>query len=266
MHSQSNRYRGAEAAGRRESGRTFGHQSESDDFVLGGSIGRSANRPDKRSMYGSLFVHVSLVVAVLVVTWLQRPELPEFETVTVQLFSPPPQEEGPPQPEPPPAQVQPAIVAEPKVEAPKPTQREVPKPVETKPVEEPQEEPPPEPEPVRGENADPESEGGENIDMNNFGVECPFPDYCENIILQVRRHFRGWSGDGTPSAQIAFYINRDGSIGGLTLVEKSADFKFNLQAMSAVELAGRNDAFGELPEGLVQDRFWVKFRFIPPGR
>jgi outer membrane biosynthesis protein TonB len=266
LHSQSNRNRGAEAAGRRESGRTFGHQTESDDFVLGGSIGRGANRPDKRSMYGSLFVHVGLVAAVLIGTFLQRPDLPEFDTFTVQIWSPPPQVEGPPQPEPPPPEVQPAIVAEPIVEAPKPTPREIPKPAEQTPVERPVEKPPPEPEPVTGNAPDPESTGGDNIDIDQIGEEFPFPGYLENIIRQVNRHFRGWSGDGTPSAQIAFYINRDGTIGGLTLVEKSPDFKFNLQTMSAVELAGRNKAFGELPEEWASDRLWVRFRFIPPGR
>lgn len=251
----------------RTGGRTFGHQTEPDDFVLGGSIGRSASRPDRRSLYGSLFVHVGLALAVLVGTILQRPDLPEFETFTVQIYSPPPQVEGPPQPEPPPPEVKPTIVTEPKIETPpKPTPREVPKPVEQTPVEKPEEKPP-EPEPVAGNAPDPKSAGGDNIDIDQIGDrEFPFPDYLDNIIRQVKRHFRGWSGDGTPSAQIAFYINRDGSVGGLTLVEKSPDFRFNLQTMAAVELAGRNNAFGELPEGWASDRLWVRFRFIPPGR
>jgi hypothetical protein len=211
-------------------------------------------------------VHGGLIAMVVIGSLLQAQDLPEFETFTVRIYSPPPQVEAPPQPEPAPPEVTPTIVAEPQIETPpRPAPREIPKPVEQTPVEKP-EETPPEPEPVTGENADPESEGGENIDIDQIGEDFPYPDYLQNIILQVNRHFRGWSGDGTPSAQVAFYINRDGTIGGLTLVEKSVDFKFNLQTMSAVELAGRNQAFGELPEGWVPDRLWVRFRFIPPGR
>jgi outer membrane biosynthesis protein TonB len=248
-------------------GGKFGRQTEPDEFVLGGSIGRRSSQPDRRSLWGSLAVHAGLVGAILVATFLQAQDLPEFETFTVQIYSPPPQVEGPPQPEPPPPEVTPTIVSRPTVDTPPAvtTKPVPPKPVEQTPVEKPVEKPP-EPEPVTGTAADPESTGGENIDIDNIGADFPFPDYLENIIRQINRHFRGWSGDATPSAQIAFYINRDGTIGGLTLVEKSPDFKFNLQTMSAVELAGRNNAFGELPEGWVSDRLWVRFRFIPPGR
>jgi len=233
--------------------------------VLGGSIGRKSSRPDRQSLYGSLGVHAGLIVILLAGMLLQASRLPEFETFTVQIYSPPPKVEGPPPPEPKP-EVKSTIVTKPKVETPpKPTPRPPKKVVEQTPVKKPEEKPK-EPEPATGENADPESTGGENIDVDQNGRDFPYPEYLENIIRQIRRHFRGWSGDGRPSAQIAFYINRDGTVGGLTLIEKSADFKFNLQTMSAVELAGRAGAFGALPEGWVPERLWVKFRFVPPGR
>jgi len=71
---------------------------------------------------------------------------------------------------------------------------------------------------------------------------------------------------GTPSAVVAFYINRDGTSGGIRIVERSGDIMFDAETMSAVELAGKNKAFGPLPDGWLQDRLWVRFRFLPPGR
>jgi hypothetical protein len=36
--------------------------------------------------------------------------------------------------------------------------------------------------------------------------------------------------------------------------------------MSAIELAGRNGAFGKLPDGWVPERLFVRYRFLPPEK
>jgi hypothetical protein len=52
----------------------------------------------------------------------------------------------------------------------------------------------------------------------------------------------------------------------LQVVDRSADYTFDIQTIEAVELAGRRSMFGPLPDGWVQDRLWIRFRFLPPGR
>jgi len=231
---------------------------------LGDSIQRRSPRPDRRTLFGSFAFHLVLVASVILLGALGGPPKEEFETYAVKIYSPPPQEEGPPTPEP--EVAAPTIVQQPKVERPPtPPKRvnETKRPEQTpteKPIEKPKD-----PEPVKGANPDPTSVGGENLDVDISGQEFPFPEYLENIIRQMDRYFR-WSGSGTPSAVVAFYINRDGTSGGIRIVERSGDIMFDAETMSAVELAGKNKAFGPLPDGWLQDRLWVRFRFLPPGR
>ncbi|HET9740798.1 MAG TPA: TonB C-terminal domain-containing protein [Solirubrobacteraceae bacterium] len=98
------------------------------------------------------------------------------------------------------------------------------------------------------------------------GKEFPFPDYLENIILVLNRHFR-WSGNPALEGEVAFYIERDGSVGdtSIQVTRKSGDFRFDLEMMSAVEQAGNRRAFGPLPDGWVSDKLWVRFKFLPPS-
>lgn len=232
--------------------------------IWGTGIVRHRPGPDRRAVLGSVLVHVVLVAGLIGGSLVFAPELPQFEVYRVQLISPPPQVAGAPQPAvtPPVVRREPPRVTEP----PPPTQRPQPqRPVETKPVEQPQERPE-EPEPVRGRNPDPDSPGGENIEVNMEGQEFPYPDYLQNIILQLNRYFR-WSGSPSLEGEVAFYIQPDGSVGAgsIRVVQKSGDFNFDLEMMSAVEQAGRRNAFGPLPDGWLQDRLWVRFKFLPPG-
>ncbi len=228
-------------------------------LVLGSGIGLRRDRPDKRAVTSSLLVHAVLVAAFVLAGAVARRDLPDFENYRVRLLSPPPQVEGPPAPQP---QVVQTIVAAPRPETPRPRERapEVRR-TESTPVETPK---PKTPEPVTGAAPKPDSPGGDNLDVDIQGQEFPYPAYLDNIIRQVNRYFR-WSGASNPEVVLAFYIQRDGSVGGIQTVEKSGDFFFDLEAQKAVELAGRQGAFGPLPEGWLQDRLWVRFRFIPPG-
>jgi outer membrane biosynthesis protein TonB len=233
----------------------------SSGVVLGTGIALRHGRPDRRAVTTSLVFHAVVVTGLVAAGALQSRNAPEFETYRVRLYSPPAQVEGPPPAQP---RVTQAIVAaprpEPVTERPRSAVAEVKRP-EGAPVATAQ---PKSREPVAGPNPRPNSAGGENLDVDIAGQEFPFPVYLENIIRQINRYFR-WSGDSSPEAVVAFYIQRDGATGGMQIVESSGDYRFNLQAMGAIELAGRRGAFGPLPDGWVQDRLWVKFRFIPPG-
>lgn len=237
-----------------------------DASVLGGSIGRSRPGPDRRALIGSATFHLALVLA-LFASGLHRRTLPDFEVYQVKLYSPPAQVEAP--------VAEPVAVTAP-IRAPRTAER-IPEPTRTPPPPPrpqtvtpppppPPERPPPrEPEPVRGPEARASSAGGENVDVDIEGQQFPYPAYLENIILQLNRYFR-WSGSPRLEAQVVFFINRDGSTGGLRVLDRSGDFNFDLQAANAVEQAGQRGAFGPLPEGWVQDRLWVRYRFLPPGR
>jgi len=230
--------------------------------VIGGSIGRRQPGPSRKAVAGSVSVHVGLVAAVLISEMVRAPT-PEFEVYRVKLYSPPAQVEAP---EPAPVAISTPIraprVAEQVPERPTPpTPQPKPQVVETPPEEKPK---PKEPEPVEGPEADPDSPGGQNIDVDIEGLRFPYPEYLENIILQLNRHFR-WSGSPNLQNTVVFFINRDGSVENIRMLQGSGDFNFDLQVMSAVEQAGRRGAFGPLPEGFVQNRLPVKFTFLPPG-
>jgi protein TonB len=246
---------------------TSGQRTRPGDLRLGRSIGRRPPRPDRRSFIGSALFHVLLIATIAVSTLLTSDREPEYEAFAVKIISPPPQVQGPPEPAPP--QEQPKIVAPPKeetpVEQPKPKETVVERPKQTTP---PADTTPPvkaEPKPVAGNNPDSTSKGGEGLNIDIPGQEFPFPEYLENIVRQMYRYFR-WEGSSSPSARVTFCINRDGSVSGLRLRERSADWDFNTKVLSAVENAGKRGAFGPLPDGWVQDLLCVNFGFIPQGR
>lgn len=230
--------------------------------MWGAGIARRHPTPSVRSVLGSFLFHGLLAAALLISNLISPRDLPQFEVYRVQLVSPPPQVEGPPTP---------VVAAAPVVERPEPERvveapKPGPEPQPRRPVER---KPAPErttraPEPSRGANPKPDSPGGEGLNINLEGREFPYPEYLENIVLQLTRYFR-WEGSPNLKGTVAFYISRDGSVGGITVAERSGDFNFDLEMMSSVEQAGRRGAFGPLPAGWVPDRLWVRFLFLPPS-
>ncbi|HUG41585.1 MAG TPA: TonB C-terminal domain-containing protein [Longimicrobiales bacterium] len=235
-------------------------RSGADRSVMGSGIGRRTSRPDRRAVVGSVVFHLALGAALFVSGIRFRTELPEFVAYRVQLRSPPPTEAAA-EPEP--------VEATTQIETPEPPPEPAPRPPEPKPeprtqtaVPEPEKPKPAEPQPARGPDPEPAPVGGENIDVMIEGQEFPYPGYLDNIIVQNRRHFR-WSGRCDLEASVAYYIDRDGNVGGIRLTQNSTDWNFNLQVKAAVELAGRQGAYGALPDGWIGDRLWVKFTFLP---
>jgi outer membrane biosynthesis protein TonB len=234
----------------------------------GGRLRRRRSKPPARALVASVLLHAGVIAAFWLAGVTITPE-PEFVQYRVTLVSPPPQEEGEPEPvaapetpvvaepvpEPPAPQPEPApdepAPAPPKPEPAPPTPTP-PKPAEVK----------PDPEPARGADPTPSTTGGENLNVQLDGEEFPFPDYLENIVMQLHRVFR-WNGSPNLEAEVVFYIQRDGSTGGIKIVRKSGNFEFDLQAHEAVDRAGRTTAFGPLPDGWQQDRLWIRFTFEP---
>ncbi|SOD01727.1 hypothetical protein SAMN05216486_10131 [bacterium JGI 053] len=97
-----------------------------------------------------------------------------------------------------------------------------------------------------GRDPDPNSAGGEGLNVSQRGTECPSPGYCENIVRQVRRYFRRPEGsNGT--AETCFTIRRDGSVDDIEVRRVRGGFTFRMAVQEAVEQAGLRKAFGGLP-------------------
>ena len=230
---------------------------------LGAIVQRRPPRPPSRAVVLSVGAHVLAALAMWGAGVTLTDDLPEFEVYRVELVSPPPQVQGEPEPVAPtqPVVEQPAPPEpEPEIQQTEPqrevqtqsaVKHEIPREVE-------------EPKPAQGNKPEPVEVGGENANVRIEGQEFPYPEYLENIVLQLPRYLR-WGGAGNLRATVIFYIGSDGSVGGLRLDGGSGNFNFDLEAMSAVEQAGRRGAFGPLPDGFQGDRLWLRFTFLPPG-
>lgn len=228
----------------------------------GTRLRRHRARPPRGAVTASVLLHVAAVAGMWLAGIALRPRVPEFVQYRVTLISPPAQVAAP-QPEP--VQTTTPIVNEPEPPPPEP-RPEPPQPqVETPRTQAPTPTPPPEPrppEPARGPDPKPVTIGGENLNINIEGAEFPYPDYLANVTQMLVNYFR-WGGPANLEAEVVFHILRDGSVGGIRVVRRSTDFNFNLQAVEAVEQAGRNRAFGPLPDGWQGDRLWISFTFYP---
>lgn len=234
--------------------------------------------PDGRAVAASIVVHAGIIAGVLFFG-VGAHAAPAFQVYRVNIVSPPPQEAGPPEP----------VVAapEPRVDRPEPAER-TPEPEPEQPrqpepqreqappeAERPQTPTPTEPEavdtteeasPPKGAAPDSAAEtAGEGLNVRLEGEAFAYPGYLENIIRQVNRYFR-WTGASGLEAEIAFVIQRDGSVEDIRLLRGSGNIAFNFEAMAAVEQAGNRGAFGALPEGFEGDRLPISFYFRPAGR
>jgi protein TonB len=114
-------------------------------------------------------------------------------------------------------------------------------------------------------------EGGRGTDVANVrteGIDFPFPGYLENIVRQIALRFKPPRGQQL-KAEVMFLIKRDGTITGFRFIQRSGSFQFDLEAQSAVEVAGqmiereRKTPFGPLPQGFREDVLPVMFSFDP---
>lgn len=238
---------------------------------LPGRPRRTPESPGRGALLGSAAVHL----VALVLAWLTQAAAPSdqvFLAYEVELVSPPARVEGPRTPAPEDLQVEtPDPDPEPEPEEPPPPEEEEPEPTEaTRP--EPREETPPEterePEPTeeaRSPTPDPSATTpGEDIRIRMEGLRRDFPVYYENIIQQIQRCFR-WRGEGNPRATVRFTIASDGTVDDLRVYRGSGNFSFDLEAMGAVECAGRG-RFGPLPADFPWEILPIEFTFNPGGR
>lgn len=230
---------------------------------------------DKRSMTLSAALHGAVIAFFWLSTQYAPPEM-EFVTYQVELVSPPPAEHAEvareateelvverPDPEPAPPEPEPEEVVP--VEQPVPERKPDPPP----PVRRQPDPPPPKPEekPVVAaapvEAPEPARESGEGLNVRMEGLRRDYPEYYNNIILQIRRCFR-WRDGGRWQTTIVFWITRDGTATDMRFERRSGNTAFDFDAAGAIDCAGKGK-FGPLPADLPFDRFPIRFEFSPSG-
>lgn len=212
-------------------------------------------RPPRAAVIGSLSVHGAVIVLALFAA--RSPGLPPSQVIRVRMVAaapievpvrvdPAPPETAEEEFRPPPPDLAPE--ERPQAETPK-IEAETPLPVES------------EPEPARTEDV-----GEESVNVQLEGANFADPAYMKNIIAQVQRYWRPPANGRAYRAEISFVIHRDGHVTDIDWVRRSGSAVFDLAASSAVESAGRDRAFGPLPEVYPRDRLRVQFYFDPTIR
>lgn len=226
-------------------------------------------RPGWKAIALSLGVHALLVGPL--VAFARPPKPLEFETIRVNLVSPPAAQALAPEPVQP--SVQPQPEPEPPAPQPKPKVQEKPpepeKPPPEKKVEKPKTEKPPEtppksdPKPADRPATDSAATGGDNLNIRTEGREFPYPDYIANVLVQVNRYFR-WNDTSRPKGVVYFEILEDGSVRNIRMFRSSGNIRFDFAVQGAVETAGTRGAFGPLPEGYAAPMLPVTIEVEPP--
>ena len=217
--------------------------------------------PGRGAIAGSLLIHGALVGLIAFNALKGTAPLPEYKVYKVDLYSPPPQELGEPEA---PKKAEPAIIkpSQPKevsvaTKTPTPAIKQPKKNVITGKGNATV---------AKGRNPDPKSlVGGEGLDVHMAGEDFPYPGYLENIIRQLTRYFR-WTGASNLEVKIGFEIQRNGTVKAIRVLQKSGNINFDLEAISAIESAGKAGAFGPLPSGWVPPTLPIAYSFLPPGR
>lgn len=249
---------------------------------------------DRGSFWASASVHAAVAVFLFWVAPALRQEAVAYEVVQVTFASLPPlpaEEEVPPapedelvietpqpEPEPEPPEEEPVPEPEPpEPSPPDPEEEEAPEPPPDPepepPVDPPEEEAPPPPpdlppaeEPADAaatpdDDAENAEEDGRDVAARMEGLRRDYPEYYANIIVQMKRCFRGRGS--RLEATVTFKIARDGTTSDIGVERSSGSFAFDLDAQGAAECAGKADRLGPLPEDYPWAFIPVRFTFSP---
>lgn len=110
--------------------------------------------------------------------------------------------------------------------------------------------------PATGSNPQPNSPGGEGLNIHVEGEPCPVAGYCDRVVLQVQRYFRPPPENAGARGEVCFRIQRDGSVTDIqTRGVRGGGAGFRLAMMEAAEAAGSRRAFGALPAAFDPQRW-----------
>ena len=111
------------------------------------------------------------------------------------------------------------------------------------------------------------STGNDELTFQQDGIRFPYPDYLEKIVTEIHRR---WAAPTARNArlrvEVAFTIQRDGTVTDIEFVRRSNNRIFDAEALGAIERAGRDRAFGPLPSGWNGESLPIAFNFKPDDR
>lgn len=111
------------------------------------------------------------------------------------------------------------------------------------------------------------STGTDELTFRQDGLRFPYPEYLERIVTEVKRRWANPVGGGLRlRSQVAFTIQRDGTVTDISFSRRSGNFTFDTEAQGAVERAGRDRAFGPLPAGFNGESLPIAFCFAAEGQ
>lgn len=218
----------------------------------------------RAGLLGSGLIHLLLLVGLFVMA--QRANEPQPLVYAVDLVAAPAPGPAPPR------AAEAALPTREEEEAPPVTPpRQVPPPVER---------PKPDPQtPVREDPAlrtrsettplpnEAPSTGSDQLTFRQEGIRFAYPEYLNNIVTQIRKR---WAAPAARNArlrvEVAFTIQRDGTVTDITYARRSGNMLFDSEAFGAIERAGRDRAFGPLPTGWNGESLPIAFNFTPDGQ
>lgn len=111
------------------------------------------------------------------------------------------------------------------------------------------------------------STGSDQLTFRQDGLRFPYQEYLDNIVTQIRRR---WAAPAARNArlrvEVAFTIQRDGTVTDISYARRSGNLIFDSEALGAIERAGRDRAFGPLPSGWNGESLPIAFNFTPDGQ
>lgn len=111
------------------------------------------------------------------------------------------------------------------------------------------------------------STGNDQLTFLQDGLRFPFPEYLDNIVTQIRKRWvNPVRGGSRLRVDVAFTIQRDGTVTDISYVRRSTNLLFDTEALGAIERAARDGAFGRLPSGWNGESLPIAFAFTPEGR
>lgn len=111
------------------------------------------------------------------------------------------------------------------------------------------------------------STGTDELTFRQEGLRFPYPEYLENIVTQVKRRWANPVGRGLRlRTEVAFTIQRDGTVTDISFARRSGNFSFDTESIGAIERAARDGAFGPLPAGFNGVSLPIAFSFTPEDR
>ncbi len=105
------------------------------------------------------------------------------------------------------------------------------------------------------------STGNDVATVSTEGVSFPFPEYLQNLVSEVLKRWKRPDQSTPLEAEVSFFVHRDGTVTGLGLIKHSGVYEFDIEALGAVEEAGRSHAFGTLPAEWTSEVLFVRFYF-----